>query len=668
MRYPPIVAKFPHMIHGADYNPDQWLKWKDTVWKEDMRLAKLAGMNSLSVGIFAWAALEPRENEFHLEWLDEIMDMMADSGMVAVLATPSGARPAWLSQKYPEVLRVRADRQRNLHGGRHNHCMTSPLYREKTLAINTILAERYKNHPALGVWHISNEYGGECHCQMCQQKFRAWLKERYGSLDALNEAYWTAFWSHTYSDWSQVESPSPIGENGTHGLTLDWKRFTTEQFVDFYLHEIAPLKKHTPDIPCTANLMGTYPGIDYFRFAQVLDVVSWDAYPQWQGDDHDIETGSRFAFFHDLTRGLKAKPFMLMESSPSATNWRPVAKLHRPGVHMLQSMQAVAHGSDTVQYFQFRKSRGATEKFHGAVVDHVGHENTRVFKDIASVGERLKGMDEIVGTDTPSKVALLFDWNVRWALDDVAGMLQDKTGYEATVIEHYRALWRIGVPVDIVDSTLDLSKYSVLIAPMLYMLRANTTEKIDAFVQNGGTFVSTYATGYVNDSDLCFTGGFPGPLKDTLGIWCEEIDALYPGDKNSIQWNGKRYEAFDLCELLTAKGAQVLATYGEDFYAGGPALTKNPRGKGNAYFIAARTGRDFLDDFYAKVLGEAGVEGALSCAPPEGVAAQVRSDGKTDFVFLLNFTPRAATVDAGAAGKVALAPFGVQIIKRPAKV
>ena len=670
MRYPPIVKNSPYFLHGADYNPDQWIKWKDTIWKEDMRLAKLAGINVLSVGIFAWAALEPEEGKYNFGWLDEIMDMMAENKITAVLATPTAARPAWMSQKYPEVLRVNSDRKRILHSERHNHCLTSPVYREKTTAINTALAERYKNHPALGVWHVSNEYGGECHCPLCQEKFRKYLKKRYESLDALNEAWWTAFWAKTITDWSQIESPCPHGEKCVHGMNLDWMRFTTEQFVDFYLCEIKPLKTITPDIPCTTNLMGTYPGFDSFRMAQVLDVVSWDNYPRWTSTENNIDIGINASFTHDLTRSLKGKPFMLMESSPSATNWRPVAKLHRPNVHILQSMQAVAHGADTVQYFQFRKSRGAVEKLHGAVVDHEGTENNRVFREIAELGKRLAGMDAIIGTTTPAEVAIVYDWHNRWALDDVKGFLQNKTGYNNTVIEHYGVFWQQGVPVDIIDSSLIvkpnfLEKYKMLVAPMLYMLRPGVAEAINTFVEQGGTFVATYITGQADENDLCFLGGFPGPLRKTLGIWCEEVDALFPDDRNSLKWNGKSYEIHDFCELIHSEGAEIIGTYGSDFYAGNAALTLNNVGKGKAYFIAARTGADFLNDFYRKLVDENGVKRLFEADLPKGVTAQIRSDGKMDYIFLMNFSPSEAQVDCGEQGTKILAPFESIILERP---
>lgn len=682
--FPPINPRFPHFLHGGDYNPDQW---PEAVWLEDMRLMKLANCNTMSVGIFAWTRLEPEEGRYDFGWLDRIMDLLTENGGNAVLATPSGARPAWLSQKYPEVLRVRPDRVRNLHGTRHNHCMTSPVYREKTQAINRALAERYQNHPALLVWHISNEFGGECHCDLCQNAFRDWLRKKYDNdLDKLNHAWWSAFWSHTYTDWSQIESPSPIGESSLHGLNLDWKRFTTDQTIDFYKNEIVPLRELTPNVPITTNFMTLYGGLNYPRFAPEVDVISWDSYPVWHTTESEWRLAAQVAFIHDQYRAMKAgKPFMLMESTPSMTNWQPNPKLKRPGMHMLSSLQAVAHGSDTVQYFQWRKSRGSSEKFHGAVVDHLGTENNRVFRDVAELGAVLKNLDPVVGSTVRPDVAIIYDWENRWGIEDMQGLGRpERRAYSETCINHYASFWKQGVPVDVIWENADFSPYKLVIAPMLYMLLPGVAERLKQFVADGGTLVTTYWSGIVDESDLVHLGGWPGGgLREVLGIWDEETDTLTVSDRNavvmaegnSLGLSGE-YEARDYCALIHAEGAQVLATYGSDFYAGRPALTVNQFGKGRAFYMASRNAQDFLNDFYGKLVEQMGLMRALPVDLPEGVTAQVRENEENRFVFVMNFNANPVEVDLQGEeyqgmvsgepvkGKLGLKPYGVEILRK----
>ncbi|MGE5613032.1 MAG: beta-galactosidase [Bacillota bacterium] len=683
-KYGFINKKCSALLHGGDYNPDQWI---DTpgIWDEDMRLMKLAECNAMTVGVFSWSMLEPEEGKFRFDWLDTIMDKLAANGIYAVLATPSGARPAWMSQKYPEVLRVQADRRRILHGTRHNHCPTSPVYREKTAIINRKLAERYGNHPALLVWHVSNEYGGECHCELCQEAFRKWLRKKYhDDIEELNRAWWTGFWSHRFNDWSQIESPAPHGEHMVHGHNLDWKRFVTDQTVDFFLNEIKPLKELTPDIPVTTNFMGTYPGLNYWKFADKLDVASWDSYPSWHNNcEKTWEVASDTAFAHDICRSLKGgKPFMLMESTPSLVNWNSVNKLKRPGMHFLSSLQAVAHGSDTVQYFQWRKGRGSSEKFHGAVVDHCGHEHTRVFRDVASVGKALKKLACIAGTTVCPEVAVIYDWENRWAIDDAQGFSRDRKDYEKTCKNHYRAFWNKGVPIDVIDMDCDFSKYKLLIAPMLYMVRPGVARRIEEFVKSGGTFVTTYATGYVDENDLCFLGGFPGPLRKVTGIWAEEIDSLYEGESNGIRLvegampglEGE-FPANDFCELVHAETAQVLGVYTNDFYAGMPALTVNNYGGGKAYYMASRFDQMFIESFYSHLIDHLNLKRALYAELPAGVTAQLRSDGENEYIFLMNFSEEQRTVDIGdtrieellggdvLSGRIILKPYGVMVLK-----
>ncbi|WP_168121739.1 beta-galactosidase [Paenibacillus sp. HB172176] len=643
MKQAPISAKLPVMMHGADYNPDQWLNYPE-VLKEDIRLMKLAGCNVMAVGIFSWASLEPEEGRFTFEWLDRLLDSFADNGIYAWLATPTGARPNWMSEKYPEVLRVGPNRVRNLHGMRHNHCYNSPIFREKTKIINSKLAQRYAKHPAVIGWHINNEYSGECHCDYCQGAFQEWIRRKYESLDALNEAWWTTFWAHTYSSWSQIESPAPHGEFAVHGHNLDWRRFVSDQHIDFLQFEIEAVRPFNPSLPVTTN-MHMIESIDYRKMAKRLDVVSWDAYPTWHDRKDDSELGAYFGFYHDLFRSLLRKPFVLMESTPSMTNWQGVSKLKQPGMHKLSSLQAVAHGSDSIQYFQWRKSRGSSEKFHGAVVDHAGHEHTRVFRDVASLGGTLAELTELVGTTRPAETAILFDWDNRWAIKDAQGPRNSGLHYEETVHAHYKAFWEQGVPADIIGSEDGFEGYKLIVAPMLYLCSEETGRKLQQFVEDGGTLVTTYWSGVVNETDLCHLGGFPGPLRKTLGIWAEEIEALHDHEANSITMlEGNAlglqgsFKAVELCELIHSEGAEALAVYGESFFAGRPALTVNKLGAGRAYHMAARHQDDFLNAFYVGIVRDCGIKRAVDAVLPAGVTAQVRTDGLKDYIFLMNFS------------------------------
>ena len=677
----PINPQFPHFLHGGDYNPDQWIKTPE-IWDEDMRLMKLANCNAMSIGIFSWATLEPEEGRFDFSFLDRVMDLLAENGAKAVLATPSGARPAWLSQKYPEVLRVSEARLRNLHGLRHNHCMTSPVYREKTQTINRLLAERYRNHPALLVWHVSNEYGGECHCELCQQAFREWLKQKYGTLDRLNDEWWTRFWSHTFTSWEQIESPSSRGECRLNGLALDWKRFTTYQTVDFMKNEIVPLRELTPDIPITTNFMGTYEGLDYHKFSSVIDVASWDSYPLWHHPAGNDKIAMETAFAHDLTRMVKdGKPFMLMESTPSVTNWG-VMKLKRPGMHLLSSLQAVAHGADTVQYFQWRKSRGSCEQYHGAVVDHAGHEHTRVFREVTELGKILKQLDGLIGTGVRSEAAIVFDQENRWAFEGAQGLTGIKKQYEQTVKSHYFSFWKNGLNVDVIDSEQKFTPYKIVCIPVLYMLKPGVSEKIRDYVAAGGTAVATYCTGMVNENCLTYLGGLPaGELKDVFGIWAEEIDVPYEEEINYVaaeseELSGK-WRVRGICELIHAVTAKTLAVYERDFYAGRPAVTMNRYGKGKAFYIAFRGEQEFLDVFYSGLFEKLGLRNPLGTALPEGVSVHTRENKDETYLFVENYnsTPAVLELPSGfelvhqrqIEGKTELEPYGIRILRRTQK-
>ena len=667
--------RLPFFAHGGDYNPDQWRHIPGTL-EEDVRLMKLAHCNLMSVGIFSWAALEPREGEYDFDWLERVLDTLYANGIHVFLATPSGARPAWMSQKYPEVLRVSDQGIRNLHGERHNHCFTSPVYRAFVHKINAALAERFGKHPAVVGWHVSNEYSGECHCELCQEAFRRWLMKKYGTLNALNQAYWTGFWAKTYTDWSQLHSPSARGEGSIHGLYLDWMRFVTDQTIDFMRHEVEAVRAFS-DLPVTTNLMGAFYGLDSFRFAQVLDFASYDSYPSWgETSDYSIALGAGFQY--DITRSILNKPWILMESTPSMVNWKEICQPKRPGMHLASSLLTVAHGSDSVMYFQWRKSRGAAEKFHGAVVGHERSEYTRVFRDVTEVGECLERILPVLHARTEARAALMFDWNNRWAIANANGPRKDKQ-HDEIVQEHYAALAGAHVNIDIVDEEKPLQGYSLVSAPMLYMVKPGLAERLRAFVEKGGTLVLTYFSGYVDENDLCFLDGMPGPLRPLAGVWAEEIDALYPGQSNKIVM--RPGNALDLegefacgflCELAHAEGAQALADYGEDFYAGMPAVTENRLGKGRVIYLAARAEQKFLDLLYERLLRDAGVAPIVDA--PAGVIVKEREKDGKKYTFLLNFAgqdvrmavPEGLDLVSGArvCGETALKNRQVMIVER----
>lgn len=640
--------RFEHFIYGGDYNPEQWLDCPD-ILKRDIELMEKAHINTVTLGVFSWSMLEPQEGVFHFQWLKEIIDKLYEHGIQVILATPSGSRPRWLAEKYPEVLRVREDRVRYLYGERHNHCYTSPVYREKVWEINQKLAETFQCHPAVAMWHISNEYQEACHCPLCQEAFCAWLKNKYRHIDALNHAWWTAFWSHTYSSFEQVESPSAIGEQGLHGLNLDWKRFVTEQTTGFMRHEIKAIRKAGALQPTVTNFMYDYTGLDYYKMAKHADFVSWDSYPTWH-KQQDIQTAYNTGLQHDLMRSMKHKTFLLMESCPSSPNWKSVSKINKPGLLTNASLQAVAHGSGSVQFFQIRQSRGGFEKFHGAVIDHYGGEDTRTFREVTKIGELLEQLAEITESHVEAPVAVLYDMESRWAMEDAKGPRNQGLFYHEAVLKSYQAFRKSGVNVDVINMEQSLESYQVIAAPMLYMFRAGIEEKLRRFVQDGGVLIMTYWSGIVDETDLCHLGGTPHSLTDVLGLRSEEIDGLYDGETNRfVPVHGNRlgleksYTCRHLCDLIRLKGAVPLMEYADNFYKGYPALAIHPYGKGFAYYISADADADFYEDLYKRILDRQQIRPILERVP-EGIEVSSRTDKKFEYVFIQNYTSDAVAI------------------------
>lgn len=650
------------ILYGGDYNPEQWLK-EPEILEKDIAYMKEAKINTVSMGMFSWSVLEPEEGNYQMSWLEERIELLYKNGIYTILSTPSGARPRWLAQNYPEVLRVREDRVRYIFGERHNHCYTSPAYRKKTAQINRELAKRFGRHPAVVMWHISNEYSGECHCPLCQQAFRLWLEKKYGTIERLNDAWCTTFWSRRYQSFSQVESPSSIGEWELHSLVLDWKRFVTEQTADFARHEIAALKEEGITQPTTVNLMYDYQSLNYDKLAECVDVISWDSYPVWH-EGEDIVPALDNAMQHDYMRCLKHKPYLLMESCPSSVNWQKVSKLKRPGLLTASGMQALAHGSNSILYFQIRQSRGASEKFHGAVIDHYGGNDTRVFREVKAIGESLKALEKIKDTQVIADVAVIYDIENRWAMQEAQGPRNQGMFYHETVMKSYTALKRQGLNVDIISQAQDISQYRMVFAPMLYLFREGMEKKIRAFIEQGGTFVLTYWSGVVDEIDCCYLGKTPYDLSDVFGLRMAEIDGLYDGETNGLipagkqpenektdkaipafdEFSADRYECRNLCELLEVEDAKVLFTYENDFYQGSSAVTAKAFGKGLACYIAADAEQKFYDEFYMQLIRYAGIRPVIEGKLPLSVEVSSRVSEDWEYIFIQNYCDKAVDI------------------------
>ena len=627
--------KVNKILYGGDYNPEQWT---EDIWEEDMRLFHLAHIDVVTLNVFSWAMLQPNEDTYDFTKLDKIMDIVSKNGLKVCMATSTAAHPAWMARKYPDILRVEYNGMKRSFGARHNSCPNSPSYRKYATALVEKLSQRYKDYDNIVAWHVSNEFGGECYCDNCAKAFREWVKARYKTIDKVNEVWNTSFWSHTFYDFEDIV-PADLrseeflwdGQNRTNfqGISLDYRRFNSDSLLECFKLERDILKKETPDIPVTTNLMGWYKALDYMKWAKEMDFVSWDNYPNY--DAAPAYAGS----VHDTMRGLKdGKPFCLMEQTPGVSNWHIYAKLKRPGVMRLWSYQAVAHGADTVMFFQMRRSKGACEKYHSAVIDHVGNENTRVFREITELGAELEKIgSETLGSRIDAKVAIVFDWDNWWATELSAGPTK-LIDYPGEVSTYYYPLFNKNIPVDIVPYDADLSKYSLVIAPMLYMNKPGYDERIRQYVKNGGTYITTYFSGYVDDNDLVILGGYPGAQKDILGLWVEESDALPPGEENSFTYKGHEYQAGVLCDIMHLNEAKCLASYNKEFYAGTPVITKNRFGKGKVYYVGTHSTGDFYDVFLGNILDELKIEPELSV--PKGVEVTVRHNDKYKYIFVLN--------------------------------
>lgn len=648
---------------GGDYNPEQW---DENTLREDMRLFREAHINLLTLPVFAWAKLEPQEGVYDFAWLDHILDIIADNGMHVNLATPTVAQPAWMSHRYPEVLPRDIAGRKRTHGMRVFFCYNSPKYRQRAAAIAEAMAKRYKDHPALAVWHVANEYGTYCYCDTCQQKFREWLKQRYQTIEELNKRWHTVFWGRTLYNFDEVYLPTELNDDYRFNpaVQLDYQRFVTESTANCFQNEYDAIRKWDKETPIQTNMSGHIKKLDQFKMAKHMDIVGWDNYP-WPTDEPSF-----IAMKHDVMRGLKdGQSFMLAEQSPNQQNWQPYNRLKRPGEVRMLSYQAAAHGADTCLFFQMRQSIAGQEKFHGAIISRSGTDDTRIFREITQLGQELENLSGVLEARSQAQVGMLMDWNNWWALENASGPSKD-INYLKTLHLYYRSFFERGIAVDILGYHRDLSAYKVIVLPMVYMVNPGLVSRLTEFVKNGGTLVGTVMTGVADENDRCVFGEYPGPLKEVFGLRVEETDALFPGDENIVRMtDGKEYPCTLLCDLLHVSTAEVLGCYQKDYYQGMPAVTCNRFGSGNAIYIGTQPSKELL----SRIVEELPL--APVCQADTGVEVTLRSNDNGDFLFFLNHNREQAAahppenkcwmdVQTGeaVAGSITLAPWDVRVL------
>ena len=641
---------FDRILFGGDYNPNQWPK---EIWEEDIRIFKKASINSATVNVFSWAKIQPSENCYDFEELDQIIEKLSTEGFDIVLATSTAALPAWMFKKYPEVARTDYDGRHHKFGQRHNACPNSLVYQKYAERLATKLAERYGENPQVTCWHINNEYGGECYCDNCEKAFRVWLKDKYHTIEALNKAWNMEFWGHTVYEWDEIVLPNALSEGIGYdktafaGISIDYRRFNSDSLLKNYMMERDAIRKIDPTTPITTNLMGTFKGLDYFKWAKEMDLVSWDNYPSYN------TPWSLVAMTHDLMRGLKQQPFMLMEQTPSQQNWQPYNSLKKPGQMRAQSYQTIAHGADTIQYFQLRRSIGACEKFHGAVIEHVGHEDTRVFRETAALGAELAQLSDIIGTQTQAQVAVIFDWDNYWALEYTSGPTVDLK-YVEQIHRYYRYFYEQNIAVDLVPVDADLSKYKLVAAPVLYMIKEGVQERLTDFVMQGGALLTTYMSGIVDQSDNVHLGGYPGPLRELAGIWVEEIDALAPEQSNGVSLVNEDLTGTSnlVSDLIHLENAEALAHYTSNFYAGMPAVTKNTFGDGTVYYFGGQLEDQLQDQLFKTIVKETDITPVIEEATKLEIACRENEEAK--FFVIINFHEEAQPLPEMFVGKTDL--------------
>jgi beta-galactosidase len=631
MPEPLLGDRLPHIAYGGDYNPDQW---PEEVWAEDVRLMREAGVNLVSLAIFSWSRLQPREDAWDFGWLDRVLDLLHAAGVRVDLATATASPPPWLSHAHPEMLPVLADGVRLWPGARQHYCPSSPVYRSAAARLVDAIASRYSSHPALALWHVGNEFGchvAACWCDVSAEAFRAWLRERYGTVDELNRAWGTDFWSQRYSKWEEVLPPRRTPTWPNPSQQLDFMRFSSDELLQCYESERTILAKKSPGIPITTNFMQFFKPLDYWKWAEREDIVSDDVYQ----DPLDPDAGMGAAMAGDLMRSLgRGRPWVLMEQTTSRVNWREINTAKAPGQMRLWSFQAVARGADGVMFFQWRQSRAGAEKHHSAMVPHGPVETSPTWHEVVRLGAELRRLDDVCGTRVPAEVAVVFDWESWWALE-----LPSKPSALVRALDqaraYYRHLFDANITADFAPSIRDLSSYKLVLVPNLYLVSDDAAANLNRYVSKGGTLVMSGFSGIVDDHEHIRLGGYPAPFREMLGLRVEDFLPLGPDQVMPVRFHdGSHTNGRIWSELIEPDAAEVIATYDGGPLKGKPAVTRHRFGKGNAAYVGTILDGNAMADFLTSAWTLAGVTSVADT--PSGVEVVRRRGGGRSFLFVLN--------------------------------
>ncbi|HEY0260858.1 MAG TPA: beta-galactosidase [Lacisediminihabitans sp.] len=627
----PVASPWPTtgLSFGGDYNPEQWTR--ETVL-EDMALMREAGVNLVTLGVFSWVKYEPRDGEFTFDWIDELLDLLHENGIRVDLATPTAAVPMWLHRLHPEILPQDEFGHPLAPGGRNGWCPSSPVFREYSLRLVEKLASHVAGHPAIAMWHVGNELGGgnaRCHCPVSNDHFRRWVKGRYGSIGAVNAAWGMAVWGNSYSSFEEITTPSGKTAHNP-GQLLDYERFSSDALLDQYLAEKTVLKRYTPDLPVTTNFMvGLGPDVvDYPRWAPEMDIVANDHYTFGP----DPLRHQELSFSGDRMRGIShGGPWMLMEHATGAASWYAINQAKRPGERLRQAMSYLAHGSDSVMYFQWRASRSGTEQFHSAMLPHAGRD-TRIFSDTVQLGAQLSNLSRVKGSRVSGvEVALLHDNEAGWALKSGLKPTNDPR-YADTVRAMHRAFFERAITVDVVPPWHSLDHYKLIVVPGLFLVSDENARAVADFAERGGTVVVTWFSGIVDEHNTVLTGGYPGAFRAVLGAWSEEFHPLTPEETVELDngWVGTRSS-----ELVHTDDAEVFASYRTGDLTGWPAVTRRRVGaEGSAWYVSTDLSTPDLAEFIDRLVEDSGVVPTASVS--RGVEAVRRSSASSSFLFLIN--------------------------------